>query len=37
VYPDHEAARQAAQRLPPKYQHAFRTEPRSFAELRRAL
>ena len=37
VYPDHEAARQAAQRLPPKYQQAFRTEPRSFAELRRAL
>jgi hypothetical protein len=37
VYPDHEAAQQAAERLPPKYQQAFRTEPRSFAELRRAL
>jgi type II secretory pathway predicted ATPase ExeA len=37
VYPDREAARQAAERLPPKYQQAFRTEPRSFAELRRAL
>jgi len=37
VYPDREAARRAADRLPPKYQQAFRTEPRSFAELRRAL
>jgi hypothetical protein len=37
VYPDREAAQRAAQRLPPKYQQAFRTEPRSFAELRRAL
>jgi type II secretory pathway predicted ATPase ExeA len=37
VYPDREAARRAAERLPPKYQQAFRTEPRSFAELRRAL
>jgi hypothetical protein len=37
VYPDREAARRAAARLPPKYQQAFRTEPRSFAELRRAL
>ena len=37
LYPDREAAQRAAQRLPPKYQQAFRTEPRSFAELRRAL
>jgi type II secretory pathway predicted ATPase ExeA len=37
VYPDREAAGRAAERLPPKYQQAFRTEPRSFAELRRAL
>jgi type II secretory pathway predicted ATPase ExeA len=37
VYPDREAAEQAAKRLPPKYQEAFRTVPRSFAELRRAL
>jgi type II secretory pathway predicted ATPase ExeA len=37
VYPDREAARRAVERLPPKYQQAFRTEPRSFAELRRAL
>ena len=37
VYPDSETARQAAERLPPKYQQAFRTEPRSFAELRRVL
>ncbi len=37
VYPDREAARRAAEMLPPKYQQAFRTEPRSFAELRRAL
>jgi len=37
TYPDRDAARQAAERLPPKYQQAFRTELRSFAELRRAL
>jgi len=37
VYPDRETARRAAERLPPKYLQAFRTEPRSFAELRRAL
>jgi type II secretory pathway predicted ATPase ExeA len=37
VFPDREAAQRAAERLPPKYQQAFRTEPRSFAELRRAL
>jgi MSHA biogenesis protein MshM len=32
-----EAARQAAQRLPPKYQKAFPLEPRSLAELRAAI
>jgi MSHA biogenesis protein MshM len=37
VFSDQEAARRAAQQLPPKYQQAFRPEPRSFAELRRAL
>ncbi len=37
VFPDRQAAQRAAERLPPKYQQAFRTEPRSFAELRRAL
>jgi type II secretory pathway predicted ATPase ExeA len=37
VYPSREAARDAAGRLPPKYQQAFRPYPRSFAELRRAL
>ena len=37
VYPDREAASRAAARLPPKYQEAFQTVPRSFAELRRAL
>ena len=37
LFPDREAARRAAERLPPKYQHAFHTEPRSFAQLRRAL
>ncbi len=37
VFSDREEARRAAQQLPPKYQQAFRPEPRSFAELRRAL
>ncbi len=37
VYPDREAALQAAAELPPRYREAFRTVPRSFAELRRAL
>ena len=37
VYPDREAAREAAARLPPKYQQAFRPYPRSFAEVRRAI
>lgn len=37
VYSDRNAAREAAQQLPPKYQQAFRPYPRSFAELRRAL
>jgi hypothetical protein len=37
VFADRGAAQQAAGRLPPKYQQAFQTQPRSFAELRRAL
>jgi type II secretory pathway predicted ATPase ExeA len=37
TYPDRDAALQAAANLPPKYREAFRTVPRSFAELRRAL
>jgi septal ring-binding cell division protein DamX len=37
VYADREAAGRAAEQLPPKYQQAFQTELRSFAELRRAL
>jgi len=37
VFADQEAARRAALQLPPKYQQAFRPEPRSFGELRRAL
>lgn len=37
TYPDRDAAAQAARHLPPKYQRAFRTVPRSIAELRREL
>lgn len=37
AYPDRDAAAAAAQRLPPKYQSAFRTGLRSFAELRGAV
>lgn len=37
VYPDRDAALRGAQGLPPKYRDAFRSAPRSFAELRRAL
>ena len=37
VYPDRDAALWAATGLPAKYREAFRTVPRSFAELRRAL
>jgi type II secretory pathway predicted ATPase ExeA len=37
AYPDREAALKAAAALPPKYREAFRTVPRSFAEVRRAL
>jgi len=37
AYPDRSAARDAAQRLPKRYQDAFRLYPRSFAELRRVL
>ena len=33
-YASREEALAAARRLPPKYQEAFRTSPRSFAELR---
>jgi MSHA biogenesis protein MshM len=33
-YPTREAATEAAGRLPPKYQQAFRASPRSFGELR---
>lgn len=34
AYPSRQAAAEAAKRLPPKYQSAFRFELRSFAELR---
>ncbi len=37
TFPDREAAAAAARRLPPKYQREFRTELRTFAELRRAV
>lgn len=37
AYADRDAAAAAAQRLPPKYQGAFRTGLRSFAELRGAV
>ena len=37
TYPNREAASEAAKRLPPKYQKAFRFEMRSFAELRAAI
>jgi len=37
VYASREAAAEAAKRLPPKYQNAFRFELRSFAELRAAI
>lgn len=37
VYPSREAAQEAARRLPPKYQNAFRFELRSFADLRAAI
>jgi hypothetical protein len=33
-FENREAALQAGRRLPPKYQQAFRTAPRSFGELR---
>jgi type II secretory pathway predicted ATPase ExeA len=36
-YPARDEAAAAAKRLPPKYQNAFRTSVRSFAELRREL
>ena len=37
AFPDRTAAAAAARRLPTKYQHAFRTELRTFAELRGAV
>ncbi len=37
TYPSKEAAAEAAKRLPPKYQNAFRFELRSIAELRAAI
>jgi hypothetical protein len=37
VYPDRNAAREAAKQLPKRYQEAFILFPRSFAELRRPL
>jgi MSHA biogenesis protein MshM len=37
MYPSREAAAEAAKRLPPKYQNAFRFELRSLAELRAAI
>jgi hypothetical protein len=30
-------AQEASRQLPPKYQQAFRTSPRSFAELRKQM
>jgi hypothetical protein len=36
-YESRDAALDAARRLPPKYQRAFRALPRTFAELRQAL
>jgi len=37
MYPSRKAAAEAAKRLPPKYQNAFRFELRSIAELRAAI
>ena len=37
AYPDRDTAAAAARRLPPKYQRSFRTELRTFAELRRTV
>jgi type II secretory pathway predicted ATPase ExeA len=37
AYPGRDAATEAARRLPPKYQNAFRFELRSFAELRATI
>ena len=37
LFDDREAARQAAQRQPPKYRKAFPLDPRSLAELRAAI
>jgi type II secretory pathway predicted ATPase ExeA len=37
IFADKNAASEAAKRLPPKYQNAFRFEPRSLAELRASI
>ncbi len=37
TFPNREAAAQAEKRLPPRYQRAFQTTPRSFGELRASL
>jgi hypothetical protein len=37
TYPSRESAAEAAKRLPPKYQNAFRFQLRSFADLRGAV
>jgi type II secretory pathway predicted ATPase ExeA len=40
IYGSFQSAKEAAEaerRLPPKYQHAFRTAPRTFAELRKEM
>ena len=37
IYATREEALEAARSLPPKYRDAFRTSPRSFAELRRPI
>jgi septal ring-binding cell division protein DamX len=36
-FPSREEAQRAERQLPPRYQDAFRTAPRSFAELRRQI
>jgi septal ring-binding cell division protein DamX len=36
-FANREEAAAAGRRLPPRYQEAFRTAPRSFADLRRQL
>lgn len=36
-FPDRASAAEGARQLPPKYRKAFRTTPRSFADLRRPM